>query len=287
VAFLLLTSIFGAIPVFSPQPPIDTTTYCVGTIGQPRNVDLDVTHTITALTSWPTVYVWKSVMRVGYQGVGSGGSSKNAIFVYQIKVSRSDANSGLPLLATVVGIRRDNLSASPAETFAYPNSTTVLLGPLGSATLTLQWHEDGSMITLPATPAGVIWQMGVRADVAQLGAVDSNLANNYQRDGIVAAYMNIPLGDINGDGEVNIFDMIIYQTVYGGHPFDGDINGDGIVDILDAITLAGVYGKQAGQTGYNADANFNTTPDPVSGKQIIDILDAITLANNYGKHLQP
>jgi hypothetical protein len=56
---------------------------------------------------------------------------------------------------------------------------------------------------------------------------------------------------------------------------------------LDAITLAGVYGKQAGQTGYNADANLNTTPDGTSGKQIIDILDAITLANNFGKHNQP
>jgi hypothetical protein len=105
----------------------------------------------------------------------------------------------------------------------------------------------------------VTWQIGARADIAQAGAQDTNATNNYQTDGTVVAYSGLT----------------------------GEINGDGIVDILDAITLAGVYGLQAGQTRYNADANLNATPDPVSGKQVIDILDAITLANNFGKHIQP
>jgi hypothetical protein len=106
---------------------------------------------------------------------------------------------------------------------------------------------------------GVTWQLAARTDVITFDCQDTNAANNLQNDGTLVAY------------SVNV----------------GDINGDGIVDILDAITLAGVYGKQAGQTGYNADANLNLTPDTVSGKQIIDILDAITLANNFGKHNQP
>jgi len=36
---LLVTSIFTVIPAFSAQPPIDTSTYYVGTIGQPARVD--------------------------------------------------------------------------------------------------------------------------------------------------------------------------------------------------------------------------------------------------------
>ena len=36
---LLLTSIFAVIPVLSTQPPIDTSTYYVGTIGQPSRMD--------------------------------------------------------------------------------------------------------------------------------------------------------------------------------------------------------------------------------------------------------
>ena len=34
-----MTSVFAVIPVFSAQPPIDKSTYCVGTIGQPANLD--------------------------------------------------------------------------------------------------------------------------------------------------------------------------------------------------------------------------------------------------------
>lgn len=230
--------------------------------GALQNVDIDVTHTITPVVSWPTVYVWKSKMTIGYQGVGPGASGSKAVYVYQIKVSRSDANSGLPLLATVVGIRRDNLTTSPAEKFAYPNSTTVLLGPSSSSTITLWWSEVTGSSTggiLPSSKTGVTWQIGARGDIAQAGAQDTNATNNYQTDGTVVAYSGLT----------------------------GEINGDGIVDILDAITLAGVYGTQAGQARYNADANLNATPDPVSLKQVIDILDAITLANNFGKHIQP
>jgi peptide/nickel transport system substrate-binding protein len=39
VTCLLATGAFATIPVFSAQPPIDTSTYYVGTIGQPKNLD--------------------------------------------------------------------------------------------------------------------------------------------------------------------------------------------------------------------------------------------------------
>jgi len=231
--------------------------------GALQNVDVDVTHTITPIVSWPTVYVYKSKMVIGYQGVGPGANAGPAVFLYQIKVSRLDSNAGMTLLATVVGVRRDNTSKSPAEMFAYPNSTTVLLGPSTSATINLTWCENtgsSSQGILPATTTGVGWRIGARGDIAQAGAQDTNTTNNYQSDGSVVAY---------------------------GNTLVGDINGDGIIDILDAITLAGVYGTQAGQTRYNADANLNPVPDPITGKQVIDIYDAITLANNFGRHLQP
>jgi peptide/nickel transport system substrate-binding protein len=233
--------------------------------GALQNIDIDVTHTITAVNSYPTVYVYKGKMVIGYQGIVPGASAAPAYFVYSIHVNRTDGNAGQPLLATVVGVRRDNTTKSPAEVFAYPNSTTVILlntGPSSAATITLIWCEQtasASQGILPASTTGVTWQIGARGDVAQAGAQDTNLTNNYQSDGSTKAYTGLV----------------------------GDINGDGIVDILDAITLAGVYGTQAGQARYNADANLNTTPDPITGKQVIDIYDAITLANNFGKHLQP
>jgi hypothetical protein len=228
--------------------------------GSLKQIDLDVTSTITPVVSFPTVLVYKNAMRRGYMGGGIGNASA-AKQIFDLHVKRTDAVAGL--VAAVIGLKRTNLTNSPAESFAYPNSTFVLLGPAPDPGITVRLihYETGSSTTgiLPAGATGVTWQMAARTDVITFDCQDTNLANNLQNDGTVVAY------------KTNL----------------ADINGDGIVDILDAITLAGVYGKQEGQTGYNADANLNTPPDPVSGKQIIDILDAITLAKNFGKHNQP
>jgi parallel beta-helix repeat protein len=54
----------------------------------------------------------------------------------------------------------------------------------------------------------------------------------------------------------------------------GDINGDGIVDIYDAILLANAYNSTPGKANWNPNADIN-------GDNIVDIYDAIILANHY------
>jgi hypothetical protein len=56
----------------------------------------------------------------------------------------------------------------------------------------------------------------------------------------------------------------------------GDINGDGVVDIYDAILLAGAYNSVPNDPNWNSSADINRD-------NIVDIYDAIILANNYGK----
>jgi hypothetical protein len=56
----------------------------------------------------------------------------------------------------------------------------------------------------------------------------------------------------------------------------GDINGDGIVDILDAILLANAFDSVPGDSNWNPNADIN-------GDNIVEILDAIILANNFGE----
>lgn len=57
------------------------------------------------------------------------------------------------------------------------------------------------------------------------------------------------LGDINGDGTVDIFDAIILSTAFGTKPGDpgwdprADINGDNVVDVFDAIILSTHFGE--------------------------------------------
>jgi hypothetical protein len=55
----------------------------------------------------------------------------------------------------------------------------------------------------------------------------------------------------------------------------GDVNGDGVVDIYDAITLAKAYNSSPGSPNWNLNADLN-------GDNVVDIFDAIILANHYG-----
>jgi len=57
----------------------------------------------------------------------------------------------------------------------------------------------------------------------------------------------------------------------------GDIDGNGWVNVLDAIDLSNSFGKSIGQTGFNPDADFDDNG-------VVNILDAITLANHYNQH---
>lgn len=65
----------------------------------------------------------------------------------------------------------------------------------------------------------------------------------------------------------------------------GDLNGDGIVDINDAIVLSHAFGSLPGDPDWNPDGNFSPFPDPTTGEQTIDIFDLILLAANFGHTL--
>ncbi len=70
------------------------------------------------------------------------------------------------------------------------------------------------------------------------------------------------------------------DNTLGGGPVKvrilGDMNGDGSVDIYDAITFANYFGSKKGDARWNADADINR-----DGKT--DILDAIVIAEHFGK----
>lgn len=55
-----------------------------------------------------------------------------------------------------------------------------------------------------------------------------------------------PNPDVNGDGQVNIFDLTAVGGLYGQPDGLADVNGDGTVNIFDLTAVGGAYG--AGET---------------------------------------
>ena len=51
------------------------------------------------------------------------------------------------------------------------------------------------------------------------------------------------VGDLNGDGIVNILDLVIIANAFGEAEYEYDLNGDGIVNILDLVIIAKFIGK--------------------------------------------
>ncbi len=79
------------------------------------------------------------------------------------------------------------------------------------------------------------------------------------------------------DGEVYIGDNVL-----AGGPvlitIPGDVDGDYDVDIFDIVTMAGDYGSNDGDPEYDPISDIN-------GNGAIDIFDIVIAAGNYGESL--
>ena len=64
-------------------------------------------------------------------------------------------------------------------------------------------------------------------------------------------------------------------VVYLGIP--GDVNGDGWVDVMDLLEMAFAYGSYPGHPSY--DPNLD-----IDGNEFIDVMDLLIAAMNYGQH---
>jgi hypothetical protein len=141
----------------------------------------------------------------------------------------------------VVAMNRGNFTTETFNvTLHYDNHTigvqTVTLGPWSNNTLTFHWNTTG------LTPCNnfTIW--------AEASTVPFELKfdNNVYYDGWVKIKM---LGDVNGDGAIDILDVVLVSIAYGSKPGDPNWNPEAdvapaynLINILDLVTVTSRYG---------------------------------------------
>lgn len=88
--------------------------------------------------------------------------------------------------------------------------------------------------------------------------ISLNLLDYLDEDGYLPPAIQLPplqllAGDLNGDNQINVFDLALVGSHYGnsGPPgaVTGDANGDGVVNVQDLALVAGNFSKQ--RTSYH------------------------------------
>jgi hypothetical protein len=114
----------------------------------------------------------------------------------------------------------------------------------------------------------------------------AGFSNVTQTTDLRSWYANVPaqvLVDPNGhcwldmiwvDGTKDDYNVLLRRIDLGGGK-PGDCNGDGAVDIQDVIVLVNGYGRSRGQPGFDprGDLNFDDS---------IDVADLLEVVNHFG-----
>jgi len=104
----------------------------------------------------------------------------------------------------------------------------------------------------------------------------------------ISGWLSIPKsnGDINSDGAVDIFDLVLVANAYGSQPGDpnwnpdADVNEDGVVDIFDLTSVAPFWGQRA--DGWNITVQGSW--DGVNWFDIAQVTTFDTVSDSTYKH---
>ena len=209
-----------------------------------------------------------------------------------------------------------------------PSTTSYTLTNIGA--LPLSWTAGNTQpwITLdnmggtlaPGDSATVTVSINIVADSLLPGTYSDTVTFTNSTNGIgnttrsVSLTIPIPPGDVNGDGHVDVVDLLWLVDAFGTCTNSPnwnpacDLNSDGYVNNLDRQILMNAYGTSQGQPNYNpacdfngdgnvdsvdlgilqaanpsygGDPNYNPACD-FNSDGYVDVIDLLTLVENFG-----
>jgi PKD repeat protein len=213
---------FGDGNVTAVTNPVVTHSY--NTVG-----DYNVTLTVTDSEGLSNI-VWSIV---------SVSSPEHNIAVINVTLSKTVASSGIVYVNVTVenqGSFTENFNITVYANYTLVAFKNVILLSRDLAKVTVEWNITGLM-------KGDYLMI---ANVTQLVG-EVNVTDNVYVDGILKVAI---LGDINGDGVVDILDIAMVARAYcsyPGHPRwnpNADLDNNNFIDILDIAKTARNYGKR-------------------------------------------
>jgi hypothetical protein len=165
------------------------------------------------------------------------------VAIVDVKVTSNNVvYAGRIVTINVTAMNRGNMTTETFDVTAYYDANpigtqSITLGPWSNGTLIFYWNTSGltpcDNFTISAYAHPVPYEI--------------NLGNNNFVDGWVMIKM---LGDIDGDGDVDIYDVVATVNAYGSKPGDPNWNPDcdlaqpwDFINIFDIVTVCSMYGK--------------------------------------------
>jgi len=161
------------------------------------------------------------------------------VAITNVTVSATEVGKGETLNITVIAKNEGTTETFTVTTYA--NSTIIgqrtisSLAPGTSETLVFTWNTS-------------TFSTGIYIIKAEASIVpgETDTADNIYIDGTVKIKI---IGDVNGDGTVDIYDALLIREAFGSTPGDpnwipeADLNQDGIINIFDALIIRSCFGE--------------------------------------------
>jgi hypothetical protein len=171
--------------------------------------------------------------------VGEGGATIHDLTLINVASAKNAVGKGFQDNITLT-IQNSGDFAETSNVTARANATDI-----GTAQFTLESGEF-VLVTIVWNTTGLGYGKYTISGYVWPVFNETNTGDNTKIDGVVVITI---VGDVRGDGNVDIYDAIMLANAYNTKPGlknwnpNADINSDNVVDIYDAILLANHYGQ--------------------------------------------